>query len=554
MSTLRGILLGILCSLIACGSSPPPAAPDLVLTGARVITLDPSRPSASAVWISGGIIRAVGSQQEIDAAAPQSARHIDLRGQTVVPGFNDNHTHAFGTGRLFQQPVLHRKTCEEIERIIAAEVPHHAPGELIEGAHWDYPTCPNPHREMLDRAAPDNPVALVQFSGHASWVNSRMLEQMGIDSSTQDPVGGQIVRDAKGVPTGVLRDTAMQAGSSGLAFELLSPSRHRHNLGVALDLFRRSGITSVQDNTWQPISVWHLSRLQQEGLLTARFSNWPMGEVGLARRLMGLASYDGEWLSLGPAKYFGDGAFSTRTAWLLGESYADEESNLGAPRHSDTEMKTIVRDAAADARQVAIHAIGDGAVRQIIEATEAAREDYPDVARLRIRLEHVQLVAEGDIARMRDLGLVANLHPFALSTPNKDIKLLGKERASRAYPYKTLLDAGIPISCGSDVPAEVDYSPLLGMYYLVTRMNIDGDEGPHNPHERFTPLEALRCYTLGSAYAEFKEDAKGSISAGKWADLAVLTEDPTAIAAARIKDIEVTMTIVAGKVVYAAEE
>ncbi|MCP4006426.1 MAG: amidohydrolase [bacterium] len=543
----------LLATLLACGAPDPSPAPDLVLTGGRIITLDPDKPDANAIWLSGGAIRAVGSSEEIAALAPTDAKRIDLQGQTVVPGFNDNHVHAFGAGRLFQQPVLHRKSCEEIEAIIAAEVPKHAPGELIEGAHWDYPGCPHPHREMLDRAAPDNPVSLLQFSAHASWVNSRRLEEMGIDRSTVDPQGGQIVRDARGEPTGVLRDTAMQSGGDGLLLEVLSPAAHRHNLDVALDLFRRSGITSVQDNTWQPITVWHLARYRDRGDLTARFSHWPMGGNSLVRHLMDLVSYDGEWLSLGPAKHFSDGAFSTRTAWLLGEGYEEEPSNRGAPRHSQEEMNSIVEDAAADSRQIAIHAIGDAAVQQILDAVEHVRNDYPQVDRLRIRLEHVQLVAEEDVERMREFGLVANLHPFALATPNKDIALLGKERALRAYPYKTLLDSGVPISCGSDVPAEVDYSPLLGMYYLVTRMNIEGTEGPHNSVERFTPLEALRCYTLGSAYAEFKEDVKGSITPGKWADLAVLSEDPTAVEPARIKDIEVSMTLVAGRIVYPRE-
>jgi hypothetical protein len=539
--------------LVACDTPTIQPPPDLVLHDAQILTMDPAHRFAEAVWLSQGEIRAVGSDADIFARAPREAKRVDLEGRTVVPGFNDNHTHAFGAGRLFDQPVLRRKTCTEIEAIIAAEATRKPEGEVIEGAHWDYSSCPDPHRDMLDRAAPDHPVSLIQFSGHASWVNSRMLEEMGIDRDTEDPEGGQIVRDPSGEPTGVLRDTAMPSAGSAVMRSLLVPSEHRRHLRVALDLFRRAGITSVQDNTWQPLSVWHLANFRDEGTLTARFSLWPMGdELDLTRRLMSLAggSYDGAWLRLGPAKHFADGAFSTRTAWLLGESYADEPGNNGAPRHDQEAIDAIVLEAAEDGRQIAVHVIGDAAASQVLNALERASEHVPDIASLRMRLEHVQLVAPGDLERMRSLGVVANIHPFALTSPTKDERLLGAERARRAYPYRSLIEAGVPVSCGSDIPAEVDYHPMLGIYYLVTRQNVEGTAGPLNSDEQLTPEQALHCYTMGSAYAEFAEGRKGSITPGKWADLAVLDANPITSYPERIKDIQVEMTIVGGRVVY----
>jgi hypothetical protein len=173
---------------------------------------------------------------------------------------------------------------------------------------------------------------------------------------------------------------------------------------------------------------------------------------------------------------------------------------------------------------------------------------------LRIRIEHAQLMDPADIPRMKRLGMVAAVQPFTLSTPGKDVTLLGPERARRAYPFHSLFRAGVPVAFGSDAPAEVDFQPLLSIYYAVTRMNRAGTEGPLNPDERFTAEEALYCYTMGSAYAEFMENEKGSIAPGKLADFAVLSDDLTAVAPAAIKDIQVLLTVVGGRVVYAAGE
>ena len=554
VASAKPIRLIVVIVLFGCGDAPPPKAADLVLHNGTFLTMDPGQPRASAVWLSEGQIRAVGHEHEVLSAAGSEVERVDLAGRTVVPGFNDNHTHAFFAGRLFDAPVLHRMSCREIEAVVAAEAARVPKGERIEGAHWDYLTCPNPHRSMLDRAAPDHSVNLTQFSAHAAWVNTRMLEEMGIDRDTQDPEGGQIVRDAEGVATGILRDTAMPSAGTGVVLDLLSPTAHRRFLERALDIFRRAGITSVQDNTWQPFSVWHLASMRREGTLTARFSHWPMGEVDLARRAMSLAagSFDEAWLRLGPAKHFADGAFSTRTAWLLGDSYADEPGNHGAPRHESDAADAIFLEAARDRRQVAVHAIGDAAVAQLLDSLERARAEVPDIAELRMRFEHVQLVAAGDFERMKDLGVVANIHPFALSTPNKDVQLLGTSRARNAYPYRSLLEAGIPLSCGSDIPAEVDYHPMWAIDYLVNRTSLDRAAGPLNPDERLTPEQAIHCYTMGSAFAEFAEDVKGSITKGKFADLAVLSDDPTTVPPDRLKNIAVEMTIVGGHIVFDA--
>ncbi len=526
---------------------------DMVLYNANVITMDRDKPRAEAVAIKGDRIVYAGEVERAFYEAPEGSRRIDLGGRTLAPGFNDNHTHTLGGGAFYLEPMFRGLSCEEIVDVVREEARKKSPGDVITGNSWDYPYCPEPHKSMLDRAAPDNPVYLVQYSGHAVWVDSAMLEKMGIDKDTPDPEGGQIVRDEGGEPIGVLRDTA--AGSYQyvqFAKQLLDRDRHRQVLDKALDLYRKAGITWVQDNTWEPLTARLLAKYRDQGKLTCRFTCWPYGQARGAAWLMKLGSYDELWVREGPWKYFADGAFSTRTAWMS-EPYADEAGNFGEPRWSDAEMDRLVMKAAKNKRRIAVHAIGDRAVHQVLSAMEKAQERYPWTKDLRFRLEHVQLVMPGDVPRMKRLGVVACVQPFAVSMPAKDVVLLGEERAREAYPYKTLLRAGVPVSCGSDIPAEVDYEPLLGMYYAVTRKNKEGDKGPLNPDECFTPEEALRCYTMGSAYADFMEDDKGSITAGKLADLVVLDRDPTSVAHDEIKDIKVEMTMVGGEVVYQRE-
>lgn len=523
---------------------------DLVIHNANIITVDRDMPRASAVAVSGERIIYVGDDHKAKNLALPDARIIDLQGKTLIPGFNDDHVHTLAAGAFYLQPILWKMSCEEIAEVVAKEAENSEPGEIIMGNSWDYPTCPEPHKSILDKAAPQNPVFLVQYSGHAAWVNSRMLEKMDIDKDTEDPEGGQIVRDENGEPTGVLRDTAMgNYQYKQYIKQILDPREHRRVLDKALDLYRKAGITSVQDNTWEPLTARLLTKYRDKGKLTCRFTCWPYGQIKGMPHLMAFVPFDDTWVRKGLWKYFADGAFSTRTAWMS-EPYADEPGNTGSPRMSPEKMQKIVIKAAKNRRQITFHAIGDRAIHEVLNAVENAQQEYSGTRDLRLRMEHVQIVQQGDIKRMKELGVVAAVQPFTISTPQKDVTLLGKERARRAYPFKSIRRAGVPVAFGSDVPAEVDYQPLLSIYYAVTRKNKEGDRGPLNPDECFTPEQALYAYTMGSAYAEFMEDEKGSITEGKLADMTVLQKDLTAVTHESIKDIRVDMTIVGGKTVY----
>jgi predicted amidohydrolase YtcJ len=544
------IMIGIGILAVAANDDTSRNQVELVLYNGNIITVDDDMPRAESVAVSGERIVYVGSSETALSLASKDTELVDLKGKTLIPGFNDDHTHTLGAGAFYLQPMLWGLSCEEVAEVVRKEAVKKKPGETITGNSWDYPTCPDPHKSMLDKAAPDNPVFLVQYSGHAAWVNSAMLEKMGIDRETKNPEGGQIVRDESGEPTGVLRDTAMGSGRySEFIGMLLSREKHREVLDKALEMYREAGITSVQDNTWEPLTARLLNKYKKEGRLTCRFTCWPYGQARGAHYLMALASFDDKWVRKGLWKYFADGAFSTRTGWMT-EPYADEPGNYGEPRYPPEEIEKIALEAAQNRRQITFHAIGDKAVHEVINAVEKAQERYPWTKDLRFRMEHVQLVMPEDIPRMRKLGMVAAVQPFTISTPDKDVTLLGPERARRAYPFYSLFKAGIPVAFGSDVPAEVDYQPLLCIYYAVTRMSKDGTQGPLNPHERFTPEEALYCYTMGSAYAEFMEREKGSITIGKLADVVVLSDDLTKVPHEKIKDINVEMTVVGGKIVH----
>ncbi len=554
---LGAVLIGITVTLYIKFLSPVKAvgkvdAPPLLFYNGTIITVDEKNPRVEAVLVSGETIQYAGTLAGVEKVAPENTRKIDLKGKTLIPGFNDNHTHSFAAGSMFSELLLWNKTCEEIAELVSEEVKGKKPGEPVYGNLWDYPTCPKPDKSILDKAAPNNPVYLVQYSGHAAWVNSYQLREMGIDRNTPDPEGGQIVRDKNGEPTGVLRDTATGSSEYGKFMrQLLDSEVHESLIRNILRHYRENGICSVQDNTWEPFTARLLRELKGRGELTCRFTCWLQGNSIFYPLFQHLTRFEENdtWLRRGLVKYFADGAFSTRTAWMF-EPYADEPDNYGSPRYSTEELEEIVMSAARDKQQITFHAIGDRAIHEVLNAVEKAQGTYPWTRELRFRLEHVQIMKKEDIARMKKLGVLACVQPFTLQTPKKDVTLLGVERARQAYPFYSLFKAGVPVSFGSDVPAEVNYAPIQSIYYAVTRKNLEGTEGPLNPAERFTPYEALYCYTMGSAYAEFMEDKKGSITEGKLADLVVLSDNILAVPAETIKNIKVFMTVVGGRVVY----
>ena len=513
---------------------------ELFLFNGNIVTLDLQTPRAEAVLLRGDRIAFVGDWRETAVKASSGAKTIDLEGRTLIPGFNDNHIHTLAMGNFFSQPKLHGLGKEEIIEYLGDYYRDAKPGEMLFALGWDYPHCPNPHRSILDEAFPDNPVVLIQFSGHGMWLNSRALSIFGINRKTADPPGGKVLKDERGDPTGILRDAATRP------IHRKRFRRMHYNRRISQSLFesalnglREAGITSVQDNTWYPTTVGLFNRYRKSGRLTCRISCWFFGVKPTMAHLMNLRSYDSLWVTQGPWKYFLDGTFSTRTAWLM-EPYADEPENRGMRDDTFEKLEDLLTQAARHRRQLAFHAIGDRSVHEFVNTFENLQKKFPWMRDLRTRLEHAQLIHEPDISRIRDLGILISAQPSAMGTPEKDITLLGKDRAEKAYAYRSLLDRGVQLSFGSDMPGEPTFDPLLAIHYVVNRTGT----------ERISAREALVCYTRGSAYAEFKEKEKGSIEAGKLADLTLLSDDLLTCASEKIKDIKVEMTVVGGNIVY----
>ena len=520
----------------------------LAILDARIITFSEKIPQAEAMVVEGERIIYLGNNQEAEHSCGEQCWILDLKGLVVLPGFNDAHTHMLEGGFYYLQPNLYGKSCKEIVEIVKQEVQKTPPGEIVFAHSWDYGFCPNPHRKLLDPVSPEHPVLLSQYGGHSVWVNSVFLAQLGISRDTPDPPGGKIDRDEKGEPTGILREKAGESAQIK-AFLSLSRAQRKQALEKALELYRKAGITSVQDNTWDPRVVWILNELKKQGKLTLRFTCWAMGEYWYGPAVMKFARYDSRWIRPGPVKLFADGAFSSRTAWMS-QAYAGEPNNFGIARHSPREMKKIISKYAKSHRQVAVHCIGDRAVHSVLDAIEYAQRVYPKSRSLRFRIEHCQMVMPEDLERFARLGVIASVQPFALRAPEKDIRILGEERARQAYPYQSLLTAGAKLAFGSDFPAEIDYNPFLGIYYALTRKSKDGASGPLNPEERLTVKQALYAYTVGSAYAEFMEKEKGSLEPGKLADFIVVDKNPLELAPEELKEIKVLYTFVGGRQVY----
>jgi predicted amidohydrolase YtcJ len=518
----------------------------LLLYNGTILTMDPDRPRAEAVLLGRDKIEWVGTRLDSlsrGVGSTDDVRRIDLGGGTVIPGFNDNHLHALIMGDHRLMPDLTGLDSKEIVELISREYRDADPGELVLAYGWDYPSCPEPRRDILDRAFPYNPVIFVQFSGHGIWVNTRTLEAMDVPETDLGPdFSGPVERDGGGRATGIIRETKSNPLLAKHFTKISkSPALAGERLERALEEFRRYGITSFQDNTWLFPVLLGYRRLRRKGRLTGRVSCWRYGNDPKRSRFMGLPLYDGSLISRGPWKYILDGSFSTGTAWLT-EPYAG-----GPGKHGNGTPAKVIEGyldfVARKKKQGAFHAIGDRQVGEFLDAVESICKDpgrASTLKDLRLRLEHAQLIREEDIPRIRDLGILVAAQPSALISPEKDRVLLGNERALRAYPYRTLIDAGVRLSFGSDIPGERVLDPLHLIHMAVNR---EGDEA-------ITPEEALRCYTAESAYAEFEEDRKGMIRPGMLADLTVLSANPLEVGKERIKDIEVEMTLVGARVVY----
>jgi predicted amidohydrolase YtcJ len=534
-----------------------PAA-ELVLLGGEVRTLDPAMPIASAVAIRDGRIAAVGDAASVASWIGAGTRVVQLGGRGVSPGLVDAHCHLYGLGRSLEEISLRGVTSEAaaVERVAAAASAM-AAGEWALGRGWDQNLWKGqafPSAASLDRALGDRPVALRRIDGHALWASSSALAAAGIDGKTPDPAGGRILRDGNGHPTGVLIDNAMDLVLAEVPKP--APDVITRRIQLAARTAIAAGLTAVHEMGIDDATIAAYRALADQGRLPIRVRAYLEGSPALAEtlsgRLVDVDRHGDAMFVLGGVKFFVDGALGSRGARLLAP-YADEPGSRGLWVTEPPVLARAVEAAASAGWQIAIHAIGDAGVRATSDAGEAARDDVPPArpGRRRVpsfRIEHVQIIAPEDVARMKAVGAVASMQPtHATSDMPWAEARVGSERIKGAYAWRTMLDAGIPLALGSDFPVE-EVSPLRGLHAAITRQDEHGaPAGGWYPAQRLTFDEALAGYTVGAAAAVGADDQRGRIAVGMVADLTVYDRPlrPTSLL-----ETQVDLTVVDGRVVF----
>ena len=559
------IIFSLLTTANSFGTQQKRRRVSLLLLHGKIFTADAQGTIAQAVAINGRRIIAVGSDAQISSRY-QAARVIDLKGKLVTSGFNDAHLHFLGGGlSLLRVNLIGAQTKEEALRRIAAKARELPQGAWILGRGWDHTLWGGqwPTKEDVDAVVPNNPVFVQRVDGHVSWANSMALRLANITRETKAPEGGEILRDAQGNPTGILKETA-----AGLVTRVVpEPTREEKMLALdrALAEAKRYGITSIQDNSGYETTKLY-RELLRAGKLTVRIAEWQNFEDTVEKLKAERAEFasfkdDPFRLRLTAIKGYVDGTLGSRTAAMLAP-FSDDLHNSGIPRKTPEELTRMIVERARAGFQIALHAIGDRANRMALDGFQAAGSARANVQVLigrssyrpwdfRHRIEHAQVVAPSDFARFRDLGVIASMQPsHAISDKRWAEDRLGEYRVQGAYAWHTMRSFDVHVPFGTDWPVE-PINPYLGLYAAVTRQSTDGEPaGGWWPQERLSIEEAIRCYTAESAYASFEEKDKGQIAPGMLADLVVHSHDLLTIAPREILQTEPLMTILDGQIIY----
>ncbi|MEU6072940.1 amidohydrolase [Micromonospora sp. NPDC047074] len=524
-----------------------------VFENARIHTLDPVRPYAEAMLVRGERIVAVGDLDECRDRAGGAVRRVDLDGMTVLPGMIDSHLHSALYVRGLEQVDLRGTTSlDEALTRIGRHAATLSPGAWLFGGRWDshkWERPVQPNRADLDRVCPDRPAVLPSIDGHTTWVNTAALRHLGIDAGTPDPIGGQIVRDERGEPTGILRESAGDA-----AYDLMRTSLSGDlvtQLRTHLPRLLAVGLTSIHDIDGQDCRAAYETLYAQGELPLRVHKSIPVTALDEVIDLGWATGAGDRWLSTGPVKIFTDGALGSHTC-LMTEPYDGEPDNHGIAVTPVEEFERLVAKAAGAGIAVAAHAIGDAANEMVLRAyarwQESARTNPTAVRRLRHRIEHTQHLRPADVPLLARLGVVASMQPTHCTSdiPLTTRMLAGRDLAS--YAWRSLLDAGATVAFGSDAPVE-DPDPFYGVHAAVTRQQPDGTPpGGVQPHERLDLDTALRCFTEAGAYASYEEHLKGRLTPGMLADFIALPVDPYQVEPAALRDLAVALTVVGGVV------
>jgi predicted amidohydrolase YtcJ len=580
---------------------------DLVLRGAYVWTVDDENPRAEAIAVVRDRITYVGADSGVQQHIGPDTRVIDLDGKLVVPGFNDNHVHFEETGRLlYGLNLLDVSNARDFAARIREVHERYAPGTWITGGDWSaYETWaegdvaeagrevnPNdlygnlflPNKGMIDGFTGDRPVLVRRFDRKVYLANSAALGIAGIRKGVPDPAGIAVERDDGGEPTGALFNPVSGAVESTVLVKdnvrelfdplIPEPSREQRIQETlrAWEQMKRVGVTSYSDVTSAPIQVDIYRELREQGRMTARVRYRPPLEnweylAGLGIRV----GFGDEWIRFGSVKAWIDGIMGNSSARFY-EPYTHNPSSRGIwrdimfpferspddPEEMQSRLERLALQADDAGLQLTVHAIGDEANGYLMDMLERIIEKNGERDR-RFRLVHAQVMTDRDIERAGEMHIVAEVQPFHVSDDMRWMEeRIGRDRSRGAYAFRRLWDSGAVVSFGSDSPgtnaSRYYLNPMLGLYAAVTRKTLSGQpEGGWFPQEKLTVEEAIKAYTLNTAYAAYEEDIKGSITAGKLADFVVLSDNLLTMDPDNIMDVTVLTTVVGGKIVFEAE-
>ncbi len=551
------------------GQVPAPAAgpkADIIFLHANIYTGVPSNTGfssverAEAIAVRGDRVQAVGKNVEIEKLKGPQTQLIDLDGHFVMPGFNDAHLHLADAGQeKLNVNLIGVKTIEEMRQRVRAKVETAKAGEWIVGGGWDetlWPVKNLPSRWDLDEVSNGHPVFLDRIDGHLAVGNTRALQLAGITIASREPEGGKIDRNENGEPTGILRDTAQKA-----VLAVIPPAAYdkmRQAIEVALAELAEHGVTSAQDNSpnWQNFQIYE--DLEKEGKLTARITEWlPFNDpVDVLKSKRDSHPQTDLMLHTGLLKAFLDGSLGGHTAALV-EPYADDPQTSGLVRYEAEKLNEMTKERALAGFQLGFHAIGDKGVQMALdafaEAEKAAKDAKVKAANggsdYRFRVEHAQVTTPAQIARFKELRVIASMQPSHVLTDMRWAQeRLGPARAATSYAWAAFLNKGVTLAFGTDYPHE-PVTPFRGLYAAVTRKSEDGKQ-EFFPAQKLTMDQAIAAYTTGSAFAEFEEKEKGKLAPGMLADFVVLDRDITASSAEKLLATKVLRTVVGGKTVY----
>lgn len=525
--------------------------PELILFNGNFITVDARQPRAQAVAISDGRFLAVGSNDEVQNLATVRTRKVDLSGRTVTPGFIDAHTHPVYAGiRHLKQVDCDLRSIAEIQRAIRERAAKTPASEWVLGFKYDDTKTSDGRaldRTDLDAAAPNHPVYIEHRGGHTAFVNSAALKAAGIDQNTPDPPGGRIQRDAAGRPTGNLRETATAPVTK------LIPSMHtrddlRESVKLISQRMTRAGVTSVHDAEGTPEDLRAYQDAHDAGDLRFRvycLIQYPdLGRMLAAGVRTGLGD---EWVRVGAVKLLCDGSISERTA-RLSQPYVGRPDDYGILVTPEAELYEQARTAHAAGWQIGTHANGDVAIDIMLRVYERLQKEMPR-RDPRFRLEHCTVVSPQLVERIRALGAIPTPFSTYVYYHGEKMKEYGAERLEWMFAVRSFLDAGIRVTQASDYPPG-PFEPMMALQSSVTRTDSKGNVW--GARQRVTVEEAIRVGTLHGAYASYEERVKGSIEAGKYADLVVLGKDPLKQDPQELIKIPIERTMVAGRWVFEA--